>query len=72
MGVKFRGVSKYGLQSKLKLKMQLFDSLTDPSTEYSTWVTANVYEPLVFVNIRIEVQIEDFIFLTTFKESYIF
>lgn len=52
--------------------MQLFDSLTDPSTEYSTWVTANVYEPLVFVNIRIEVQTEDFIFLTTFKESYIF
>lgn len=52
--------------------MQLFDSLTDPSTKYSTWVTANVYEPLVFVNIRIEVQTEDFIFLTTFKESYIF
>lgn len=71
MGVKFRGVSKYGLQSKLKLKTQLFDSVTDPSTEYSTWVTANVYEPLVFVNIKI-VQTEDFIFSTTFKESYIF
>lgn len=51
--------------------MQLFDSMADPSTEYSTWVTANVYEPLVFVNIKI-VQTEDFIFLTTFKESYIF
>lgn len=48
--------------------MQLFDSLTGPSSEYCTWVTANAYEP----NIKMEVQTEDFIFLTTFKESYIF
>lgn len=72
MGVEVRGVSKYGLQSKLKLKMQLFDSLTGPSTEYGTWVTANAYEPLVFVNIKIEVQTEYLIILTTLKERYNF
>lgn len=72
MGVKVRGVSKYGLQSKLKLKMQLFESLTGPSSEYCTWVTANAYEPLVFVNIKMEVQTEYLIILTTLKERYSF
>lgn len=52
--------------------MQLFDSLTGPSTEYGTWVTANAYEPLVFVNIKIEVQTEYLIILTTLKERYNF
>lgn len=52
--------------------MQLFDSLKGPSTEYGTWVTANAYEPLVFVNIKIEVQTEYLIILTTLKERYNF
>lgn len=72
MGRKVRGVSKYGLQSNLKLKMQLFDSLTGQSSEYCTWVTANAYEPLDFVNIKMEVQTEYLIILTTLKERYSF
>lgn len=57
---------------KFKLKMQLFDSLTGPSSEYCTWVTANAYEPLVFVNIKMEIQSEYLIILTTLKERYSF
>lgn len=30
--------------------MQLFDSLTSPSTEYGTYVIAKAFEPHVLVN----------------------
>lgn len=44
----FRGVSDKGLDSKLKLKMQTWDSLTGPSKGHGTQVTVKTCWPLVY------------------------